>query len=318
MNRKLSKMIVKRLVQSLFVIIIVTMLVFFLIQLIPGDPILNFLGTNASPEQIEHYTKLYGYDKPVYIQYFIWLAGLFKGEMGFSISHQTEVQNVIFERLGTTLNIVIPAFIIAVVLGILFGIIAALNRGKFIDTLLCFIANIGMSMPLFWIGMLLILVFGIQLKVLPTSGYVNMNDNFGEWLRHLVMPVIVCSFGALATFTRQTRSSLLEVIHQEYVKTARAKGLKRTKIIFSHQLRNALIPIITVMGNQFGLMVGSTVLIESVFVLPGLGNLMINAIRGRDFMLVCGCVFVIAVFVALCNLVVDILYGMIDPRIRDN
>jgi len=316
MINKMVLQIGKRLLQSLIIIIFVTMIVFFLIQAVPGDPILNFLGATATEEQIAHYTQLYGYDKPVIFQYALWLGGIFRGDMGFSVSYQTNVQNVIFTRLGTTLSIVVPALILAVVLGILFGIIAALNRGKPIDTVISVVANIGMSMPLFWIGILLILVFGIRLRWLPTNGYVPISEGFLTWLRYLIMPVIVCSFGALATLTRQTRSALLEVIRQDYVTTARSKGVRTSRVIFAHQLRNALIPIVTVLGGQFAMLVGGTVLIESVFVLPGLGNLMIGAIHARDHMLLCGCVVIIAAFVAVIQLIVDILYSIIDPRIR--
>ena len=318
MSKKLGKMIIKRILQSIIVVILVTMIVFFLIHLIPGDPVINFLGTNATEEQIQHYTQLYGLDKPVFVQYINWLGGLFRGKMGFSISFQTEVQNVIFQRLRTTLNVVIPAFILAVIFGVTFGIIAALNRGKPIDTILSFIANIGMSMPLFWIGIILILLLAVRLKLLPTSGYASIKDGFGQWLRYLILPIIVDSFGALSTFTRQTRSSMLEVIRQDYVTTARSKGVKPRRVIFAHQLRNALIPLVTIMGGQFGMMVGGTVLIESVFVLPGMGNLMIGAINSRDYFLVCGCIVILSVLAALINLVLDILYGVIDPRIRDN
>jgi len=317
MTKKLAKMIGRRLIQSVVVVIIVTMIVFFLIQLVPGDPILNFLGPNATEEQIAHFTQLYGFDRPVIYQYFRYLTGLFRGDMGFSVSFQTNVQNVIFSRLNTTLVIVIPAFIIAIVFGVTFGIIAALNRGKIIDTVVSFVANIGMSMPLFWIGILLILVLAVRLRLLPTSGYISIANGFWPWARHLIMPVIVCSFGALASFTRQTRSALLEVIRQDYVTTARSKGIKPSRVIFTHQFRNALIPIVTVAGNAFGMMVGGTVLIESVFVLPGLGNLMIGAISARDHMLVSGCVLVIAVFITMVNLIVDITYGFIDPRTRE-
>ncbi|OYO59735.1 peptide ABC transporter, partial [Lachnotalea glycerini] len=198
------------------------------------------------------------------------------------------------------------------------GIVAALNRGTIIDSAISFFANIGMSMPMFWLGMILILTFGLKLGILPTSGYVAPKDGIGNWLLHLILPMTVLAMGPLAQFTRQTRSSMLEVIRQDYVTTARAKGLKQKTIIFRHQLRNALIPIITIMGVQLGGMIGGTVLVESIFVVPGLGSLMISSIQGKDFMVVENGVFIIAVAVAVCNLIVDILYGIIDPRIRND
>ena len=318
MNKKILKMIGKRIVQSIIVVFIVTLLVFLLMQLVPGDPIVNFLGSNATEEQVAYYTELCGYDKPVLVQYGKWILGLFHGQMGRSVAYQAEISGILFQRLGITLSIVIPAFILAVVLGIVLGILAAKKRGSRLDSAISVFANFGMSMPMFWFGMLLIMFFALKLGVLPTSGFVAFKDSPGQYISHMVLPMIVLAMNPLATFTRQTRSSMLEVIRQDYVTTARAKGLGQKAITFKHQLRNALIPIITVMGTTLGGMIGGTVLVESIFVVPGLGNLMITAIKGRDFMVVENGVLVIAIAVALCNLVVDILYGIIDPRIRND
>lgn len=222
----------------------------------------------------------------------------------------------ILPRLGTTLTMVIPAFIIGTITGILFGIIAAKNRGKTIDSVISFFANIGVSMPMFWLGMMGMLVFALKLRVLPSSGYVPITRDFGGWLSHMIMPIIVLSLGVNAGFVRLTRSSMLEVMRQDYVTTARAKGVSKKDVTFRHQLRNSMIPIVTTMGMRLGSMVGSTVLIESLFVIPGLGSVMMNGISNRDFMLVANGVLIISIFVAICNLVVDILYGIIDPRTR--
>lgn len=214
------------------------------------------------------------------------------------------------------LDMVIPAFIIGTITGILFGIIAAKNRGKVIDSVISFFANIGVSMPMFWLGMMGMLVFALKLRVLPSSGYVPITRDFGGWLSHMIMPIIVLSLGVNAGFVRLTRSSMLEVMRQDYVTTARAKGVSKKDVTFRHQLRNSMIPIVTTMGMRLGSMVGSTVLIESLFVIPGLGSVMMNGISNRDFMLVANGVLIISIFVAICNLVVDILYGIIDPRTR--
>ena len=316
MNKKILRMIGRRIIQSCITIFLVTLIVFLLIQMVPGDAVTNFLGANATQEQIEYYTELYGYDKPVIVQYFKWISGLFHGTMGLSVTYQKEIAEIIFPRLLTTLSVVVPAFIIAVIVGILLGIAAAQNRGKAVDTIASFFANIGVSMPMFWLGMMLMLIFGLKLKILPTSGYVKIEKDGLQWVLHLILPVLTLSCGVIAQFMRQTRSSMLEVIRQDYVTTARAKGVDKKTIIMKHQLRNALIPIVTVMGNRLGGMVGGTVLIESLFVIPGLGNLMITSINARDYMVVANGVLVIAIFVALCNLIVDILYGIIDPRTR--
>lgn len=312
----LLKMIGKRIVQSCITILLVTLFVFFLIQLVPGNPVANYLGASATPEQIEYYTHLYGYDRPVIVQYLSWIGGLFRGTMGQSISYQSEIADILLPRLMVTLSMVVPAFIIGTVTGVLLGIVSALNRGKWLDSVISFFANIGVSMPMFWLGMMGMLVLGLRLHWLPTSGYVPMERDFSQWLSHMIMPILVMSLGVNAGFLRLTRSSMLEVIRQDYVTTARAKGVPKNAIIMKHQLRNSLIPIVTVMGSRLGTMVGSTVLIENLFVIPGLGSVMMNGISSRDFMLVANGVLVISIFVALCNLVVDILYGIIDPRTR--
>ena len=191
MNKKLLKMIGRRIVQSIIVIFIVTLIVFLLNQMVPGDPIVNFLGSNATEEQIAYYTKLFGYDQPVLVQYFKWIQGLFHGEMGRSVALQMEISDILFERLRVTLSMVFPAFILAVVLGVTLGITAAKKRGSVFDSVISFFANIGMSMPMFWFGMILILVFALKLGVLPTSGFTAFKENAGEWASHIILPVIV-------------------------------------------------------------------------------------------------------------------------------
>ena len=316
MSKNILKMVLKRFIQSCITILIVTLFVFTLIQLVPGNPVANYLGATATEEQIEYYTHLYGFDRPVIVQYLSWIGGLFRGTMGQSISYQSEIADILLPRLGTTLTMVVPAFILGTVLGVGLGVLAAKKRGTWIDSVVCFFANVGVSMPLFWLGMVGILALGLKLHLLPTSGYVPPSRDFGEWLRHMIMPIIIQSLGVMAGFMRLARSSMLEVIRQDYVTTARAKGVNNRDITVKHQLRNALIPIVTAMGSRLGMMVGSTVLIESLFVIPGLGSVMMNGISNRDFMLVANGVLIISIFVALCNLVVDILYGFIDPRTK--
>jgi len=311
-------MIIRRLFQSVIVLIIVTLLVFLIIQAVPGDPVILFLGEGATEESIAYYTALFGFDQPVLVQYFRWITGLFRGEMGRSIILQMDVSDIIFTRLGTTLLIVIPAFILSVILGIIFGVAAALNRGKAVDSLVSFFANIGMAMPNFWMGILGIYIFALTLGILPVQGFVPPTQDLVESIRRLIMPVIIMASGPIAVFTRQTRSAMLEVVRQDYVRTAEAKGLGKKNTIIKHQLRNALIPIATVMGVMLGGMVGTTVLIESIFVVPGIGSLMILAIRSSDFMVVKNGVLILAIVVCICNLAVDLLYGVIDPRIRDS
>lgn len=316
MNKNLLRMIGNRMLQSCVTIVIVTLFVFILIQMVPGNPVANFLGATATQEQIDKLTHEYGFDRPAIVQYISWITGLFRGTMGKSISYQSEIADVLLPRLMVTLTMTIPSFIIGVVIGVLFGIVAAQKRGSWIDSLISFFSNIGVSIPMFWLGMMGMLFLGLKLHLLPTSGYTPITRDFGDWLKHMIMPIIVMSLGTMASFMRLARSSMLEVIRQDYVTTAKAKGVDKKSITFKHQLRNALIPIVTVMGSRLGTMVGSTVLIESLFVIPGLGSVMMKGISDRDFMLVANGVLIISIFVAICNLVVDILYGVIDPRTR--
>lgn len=318
LKSKLLLMVLRRIIQSAIVLVFVTLLVFLVMQAVPGDPVRNFLGEAATPEQVAHFNELFGFDQPLHIQYFRWIAGLFQGEMGRSVTFQMDIADIIFQRLGVTLLVVIPAFIISVVFGILFGVAAALNRGKVVDSSVSFVANIGMAMPNFWMGILGIYIFALTLRILPVQGFVPPTQDLVESVRRLVMPVLIMASGPLAIFTRQTRSAMLEVVRQDYVRTAEAKGLGRRSTIIRHQLHNALIPIVTVMGVMLGSMIGTTVLVESIFVIPGIGTLMITAIRQSDLMVVKNGVLLLAVAVCICNLIVDLLYGIIDPRIRDS
>ena len=315
-SNNLAKMIGKRVVQSCITILLVTLFVFALIQMVPGDPVANYLGATATEEQITYYRHLYGFDRPVIVQYLSWIGGLFRGTMGQSISYQSEIADIILPRLGTTLTMVIPAFIIGTITGILFGIIAAKNRGKTIDSVISFFANIGVSMPMFWLGMMGMLVFALKLRVLPSSGYVPITRDFGGWLSHMIMPIIVLSLGVNAGFVRLTRSSMLEVIRQDYIRTAKSKGLKGKKVIYIHALKNALLPVITLMGLRMGGMLGGSVFVENVFVIPGMGSLLVNAISMQDIPLIQGCVLLIALFTSVVNLITDIIYVLVDPRIK--
>ncbi len=311
----MGKYVIKRLGQSLIVLFIVTVLVFAVMHLMPGDPIKIYLGETATEEQIEYYTQQFGFDKPLYIQYLRWVGGLFKGEMGRSVLYSMEVSKLIPKRLAATLSVTIPAFLLSTVIGIALGILSATHRGRKLDSIISVFANLGIATPSFWVGMLLVLILSLKLKILPVQGYTPLTEDFTLGLKKLVMPVIVLSLGQIASKTRQTRSAM-EVISQDYIRTARSKGLKEKTVIYGHALKNAMIPIVTLLGMSIGGLVGGTVIIENLFVIPGMGALMMTAIINKDYMVVQNVVFVIALFVMLCNLLVDILYGYIDPRIR--
>jgi peptide/nickel transport system permease protein len=236
--------------------------------------------------------------------------------MGQSIAFQQEVSSLISKRVGVTLSVTLPAFIIAVILGILLGVLAAVNRGKPGDSIITSIANIGIAMPQFWVGILLVYLLSLKFKWLPVQGYTPLSENFLLGLKQLIMPVTVLALGPLVAFTRQTRSAMLEVVQQDYIRTARSKGLKENSVIIGHALRNALIPLITMMGMAIGGLVGGSVIIEKLFVIPGIGSMLITAITNKDYLVVQNTVFLIAASIAVCNLLVDIVYSYVDPRIR--
>ncbi|MDO4284145.1 MAG: ABC transporter permease [Eubacteriales bacterium] len=310
--------VLKRLAQSLIVVVIVTVLVFGLMHLLPGDPIQIYLGDTATPEQISYYTQMFGLDQPLYVQYFKWISGLFHGEMGRSITYSIDVSELLIKRVACTLSVTLPAFLLALAIGIVLGVVSSTHRGKKLDSILTSIANIGIATPTFWVGMILVYVFALKLNWLPVQGYVSFAESPIGYLRCLIMPVIVLSLGHLASTTRQTRSAMLEVVSQDYIRTARAKGLPEHRVVYRHALRNALIPVVTMLGGAIGGLIGGTVVIENLFNIPGVGSLMMTAITNKDYMVVQNVTFVIAVAVVVCNLLVDILYGYIDPRIRVN
>lgn len=311
----MGKYIVQRFSQALIVLVIVTIIVFVIMHMLPGDPVQIYLGETATEEQIDYYTKEFGLDKPLYIQYIKWISGLFKGEMGTSITYKMDVTDLLFKRVITTLSVTIPAFFLSIIIGITVGVIAATHRGKKLDSIISVFANIGIAMPAFWVALILVWVFALKLRWLPVQGYTPFFEDAVLHIRKLVMPVIVLSLGHITALTRQTRSAMLEVISQDYIRTARAKGLKESIVIYSHALRNALIPIVTMLGMSIGALVGGTVIVENLFVIPGVGSLMMTAIINKDYMVVQNVVLIVSVFVLLCNLFVDILYGYIDPRI---
>jgi len=285
-------------------------------HILPGDPISIYLGETATPEQIEYYTQMFGLDQPLHVQYLKWIGGLLKGEMGRSITYSIDVKALLAKRVVCTLSVTLPAFFLSICIGVTLGVISATNRGKKLDSIITSCANVGIAIPSFWVGIILVYFFALTLKVLPVQGYTSFMENPIEYLRKLVMPVIVLSLGQIASLTRQTRSAMLEVVSQDYIRTARSKGITEKRVIYRHALRNALIPIVTLLGNSIGMLIGGTVIIENLFVIPGVGSLMMTSIINKDYMVVQNVTFIIALAVVLCNLFVDILYGYIDPRIR--
>ena len=286
----------------------VSFLTFAIAEVTPGDPVIIMLGNRATPERIEALREELHLNDPFFTRYarFVWNAA--HGDLGRSIRGQTPVVDEIMDRLPSTLELTIAAVLFATIVGIPIGVIAAQNRGKLVDNAAMLFALVGLSIPNFWLAIILIIIFGIQLKWVSVTG--------GEGLKDLILPAFTLGISPLAVIARLTRSSVLEVIEEDFVRTARGKGLKDIVVQYRHILRNAMIPVITYLGMLFAGLLGGTVFIESVFARPGLGRFAVNAISARDFPQVQGLVLFIASFYVVINLIVDLLYGVIDPRIR--
>ncbi len=308
--------IIRRVLISILVVFIVSVFSFSLMHLMPGDPARMALGYEASEEDVQALRVTYNLDKPVLQQYFIWIKNLFKGELGDSVIHKRPVADMISERLPRTFSIGVCALIVGVPIGILFGILCAVKRGKFADQIITFFMTVIMGMPVFWLGIILILVFAVQLKILPIQGYTPPTQNFGQFLYKATLPTIAMSLGMSAGLCRQTRTNMLDSINQDYIRTARANGLSEGSVVYKHALKNALIPVITIVGMQVRVVIGGSLLVEQLFNIPGLGTLLTTALNNRDYMIVQTCTLLISLFTVGANLLVDIAYGIVDPRIR--
>jgi len=312
--------IVRRLAQALLVLFIVSLLVFLVMHLLPGDPILIYLSEqdveNLTPEQIAYYRHQFGLDKPLPVQYVNWIADLLHGDFGISVNYHEDVGKLLAERLPVTIHLGLLALLLASIFGILTGVLAALRRGKWLDTVMTLLANIGITIPVFWLGILMIYGIGLELRWLPICGYTSPFEDFWLSTKQVIMPVLCLAVFALASTARQTRSSMLEVIRQDYIRTAWAKGLREQTIVTRHALKNALIPVVTLIGMHVRRVFGGSVFIETVFNIPGVGRLMVSSVLGHDYAVVQSGVLVIAAIVVLTNLIVDISYGWLDPRIR--
>ena len=302
--------IVRRLLQTVVVLFGVTVLVFSLIHITPGDPAQIIAGEGVPKETVERIREKLGLNEPVHVQYFTYLSNVLQGDLGDSIRSNRPVIEEIKARFWTTVELATYSVILAVFLGLIAGIISAIRKYSWIDVGLMLIALFGVSMPNFWLGLMLIKYFAVEFQIFAPSGWGTLAQN--------VLPVITLGTGGAAIIARMTRSSMLEVINQDYIRTARAKGLKERVVIFKHALKNALIPVVTVAGLEFGGFLGGAVLTETVFAVNGMGRLMVNAINSRDFPVIQGTVLVMATLFVLVNLLVDISYKYLNKRIDVN
>jgi peptide/nickel transport system permease protein len=310
--------IIRRVLGLIPVLILVAVVSFLLIHIIPGDPAAVMLGTDATPQEVEKLREDLGLNEPLHVQFYRWISRVLRGDLGDSFFMGRPVTVALLERLPATILLAVAALFFAVLIGVPAGIIAAVKQNSITDQLVMIIALIGVSLPSFWIGLNLILIFSVNFRWLPSGGYVPLTENFIDGLRCLLMPAFALGFMQAALIARMTRSSMLEVLRQDYIRTARSKGLAEQVVVGLHALKNAMIPILTVIGTAFGVLLGGAVIVETVFAYPGIGRLVVAAVQRRDYPVIQGALLLISSIYVLVNLLVDILYTLIDPRIKYN
>jgi peptide/nickel transport system permease protein len=317
----MAAFILRRAVQAVVVLLLVTFIVFALMRLLPGDPILVYVSQDewsrvTSQEEIDALRHEYGTDRPIVVQYVDWLGNVIQGDLGESIFLGTEVKKEIARALPVTLYLGVTAWIVAHLFGLPAGVICAVRHNGWQDTLLTFLANIGITVPIFWLGILMIYFFGLKLGWFPIQGYTSPLEDFNLSIQQIIMPVFCMALPSMAGSTRQTRSAMLETTRQDYIRTAWAKGLSERSVISRHAVRNGLIPVVTLAVMTIPRLFGGAVLIENVFNIPGMGRLATEALFSQDYAVVQGIVLVVAIIVIVTNFLVDVSYGWIDPRIR--
>ena len=314
--------IIRRLFMAVVILFLITLIVFFAMRLLPGDPLIIFLGqqagsgTSITEKELDVLRHEYGLDKPIMVQYVNWVSGIFQGNLGTSIHYHEKVGKLMLERFPITLQLGLVAYVIGNALGILLGVLAAVRRGTWLDTFVTILGNIGITIFIPWLGLLLMYAFGLRFGWLPIAGFTSPFDNFWLSLRQMVMPCICLAITPLSFVARQTRSSILEVTKQDYIRTAWSKGLREKTIIMRHALKNGLIPVITLLGMGIGIVFGGSVLVETIFAIPGVGRLLITSVFAQDYVVIQSGTLVISTIIILSNLIVDISYGWLDPRIR--
>ncbi len=309
--------VTRRLIGAALVMLAVSTLVFFMIRLVPGDPIAAMLADSGSPEAREAMIRRLGLDQPLLVQFWKWFTGVLQGDFGASIYGSNQpVADILMNALPKTLSLALLSFVIALVIAVPAGIISATRKNSAADVGVSLFAFLGLSMPDFWLAILLIIIFAANLQWLPAIGYTPISEGLWPWLSHLILPAIAIGTGFSAIIARMIRSSMLEVLQADYMRTAASKGLTQRVMLLRHALPNALIPVITVIGIAFALLISGAVVVENVFSIKGLGRVLIQGIQNRDYPVVQGAVLLVSAFFVLSNLFVDLLYALIDPRIR--
>jgi peptide/nickel transport system permease protein len=307
--------ILRRLLLMIPVALIVSFITFMLIHLIPGDPARVLLGEEATPQALAALHKQLGLDDPIIVQYIRWLGNLLHGDMGQSIQQNEAVSTSIIQRLPVTIELGIAALVYSIVLAIPLGILAAAQKNTIIDWIIGLVTLIGTSIPGFVLGLLLIFFFAVFLRIAPPGGYISLGEDPVQNLQDLILPMITLGTGAVTINLRQVRAIMLEVLEQDYIRTARAKGLSNTRVLYIHALRNALLPVLTIVGLQAGAILGGAFIVEQIFLWPGIGSLALNSILSKDYLVVQGVVLLSALSYMAVNLAVDLSYSLLDPRI---
>jgi len=298
-------------------IFLISIFVFAMQKLLPGDPVLALAGESRSPELLEFLREKYRLNDPLYVQYFTWIGNALRGDLGVSLRTQQPVTELIAQKLPVTLQLAVMALIIAVVIGIPAGIISAYRKGTWIDWLANIVALSGLSVPNFWLGIMLIMLVSVKLGWLPASGYQPLSEDPLQSIRTMLMPAFVLGTGLAASLMRHTRSAMLSVLESDYVRTARAKGLNERTVVLKHALRNALVPIVTVTTLLFGELLAGAVLTEQIFTIPGFGKLVVDAVFNRDYAVVQGVVLCTAIAFIAMNILADAMYRVLNPKMRD-
>jgi peptide/nickel transport system permease protein len=310
------RLLATRLLQAVPVLLLVAVLSFFLMHLLPGDPAVVIAGADASAEAIGRLRAELGLDRPLLEQLWHWAAQLAQGNFGRSLGLNQSVLSAVGERLPVTLSLALLAFAITLPVGLLLGVLAACYRGTRIDSLVMGIALLGVSLPSFWIAIVSVIVFSVTLGWVPSSGYVPLSESPGRWFASLIQPAAVLALFQIGYLARMTRSAMLDVLHQDYIRTARAKGVSEFQTVFKHGLRNALMTVITASGIIFSLLIGGSVVLEQVFALPGVGRMVVQGIMARDYPLIQGTLLLFGFAFVLVNFLVDMAYTLVDPRVR--
>lgn len=312
----MTAFLLKRLLIGLATLLVASMVVFGVMEVLPGDPALLMLGMNASPEALETLRQQMGLHDPLIVRYLDWIGGLAVGDFGRSYTYSSPVIDLIGERLAVSLPLALISLALSTVIAIPVGLFSAARRGKLTDSAAMGTAQVGIAIPNFWFALLLIYVFAVWLRLVPAGGFPGWAGGVWPGIKSLILPAVALALPQAAILARVTRSALLEVLGEDYIRTARAKGMPRSTVLWRHALRNAMIPVLTILGLQFAFLLAGTIIIENVFYLPGLGRLIFQAITQRDLIVVEGVVMLLVATVIVVNLLVDLAYALVDPRLR--